>query len=131
MSKADIFASVRINYPAFSMNTLQKHLSTLVKSRVLEAKRDPKNPTARAVDLLYMKCRKKPIDLAQQKRDNESMATRALLADIKIYLKKTGIKPTAFGRTTLGDPNFVRDLEAGRSLTTRTIEKVRKIMEKK
>ena len=37
-----------------------------------------------------------------------------LLAEIEGFLEATGMAPSAFGRKTLSDPNFVRDLRAGR-----------------
>ena len=37
-----------------------------------------------------------------------------LLRRIENYMKRTGIRPTRFGREVVGDPRFVFDLRRGR-----------------
>lgn len=50
-------------------------------------------------------------------------------AEVAAFLKKTGMKPTTFGRVAMGDPRFVHTLEEGRAPNTRTIERARAFME--
>lgn len=53
-----------------------------------------------------------------------------LIAEIDAFLERTGMSPTAFGRTILGDPSFVPDLKhAGRCPSIRTTQKVRQFMQ--
>ena len=46
-----------------------------------------------------------------------------LLAEIEIYLRRSGVPPTRFGREAVRDPRLVHDLrrgrEPGRSLSSR------------
>ena len=44
-----------------------------------------------------------------------------LLSTIERYLRRTGMKPTRFGREAIGDPRFVPDLRRGREPRPRTI----------
>jgi hypothetical protein len=54
----------------------------------------------------------------------------SLLADIKRYLRNTGVAPTTFGRLTVGDSRFVIDLEAGRQPRPEREKQLREWMEK-
>lgn len=48
-----------------------------------------------------------------------------LLEQVEIYLARTRVPPSTFGRMALGDPRFVDDLRAGRKLRRKTQERVR------
>lgn len=56
------------------------------------------------------------------------MTTESLLARIDAFLEAHGISPTAFGMSAVGDPNFVRDLRAGREPRRRVVSKVEDYM---
>ena len=43
---------------------------------------------------------------------------------LSAFLRRTGLRPTTFGRMALGDPNLVRQIDGGRSLTLRTADRV-------
>ncbi len=43
---------------------------------------------------------------------------------VSAFLDDTGLSPTRFGRQALGDPNLVRQIERGRSLTLRSADRV-------
>ena len=43
---------------------------------------------------------------------------------VSAFLDDTGLSPTRFGRQALGDPNLVRQIEGGRSLTLRSADRV-------
>ena len=43
---------------------------------------------------------------------------------VSAFLDDTGLSPTALGRKALGDPNLVRQIEGGRSLTLRSADRV-------
>ena len=43
---------------------------------------------------------------------------------ISAFLECTGMSPTRFGRMAVGDPHLVRRIEAGRSLTLRTADRI-------
>ena len=43
---------------------------------------------------------------------------------VSAFLDDTGLSPTALGRKALGDPNLVRQIEGGRSLTLRSPDRV-------
>ncbi len=47
-----------------------------------------------------------------------------LLRQIENYLKVTGMKPTRFGRESLGDPGFVFQLRDGREPRLGTTKRV-------
>jgi hypothetical protein len=49
----------------------------------------------------------------------------ALLAEIDLFLERTGTAPTAFGKAALSDPNFVWHLRAGREPRFNTAQRVR------
>lgn len=51
-------------------------------------------------------------------------------AEIAAFLKRTGMRPTTFGREAMDDPSFVATLESGRAPNLRTIERARTFMEK-
>ena len=44
-------------------------------------------------------------------------------ARLSEFLRRTGVSPTTFGVRALGDPNFVREVRAGRSPTLRTADR--------
>ncbi len=50
--------------------------------------------------------------------------------EIAAFLVANDLKPAAFGRAALGDPNFVLELEHGRAPNLRTIERVRDYMKR-
>jgi len=50
--------------------------------------------------------------------------TEQFLAAIEGYLRRTGTKPTEFGRQALGDPSLVLNLRRGRSPRLKTVERV-------
>lgn len=49
-------------------------------------------------------------------------------AEVEDFLTDTGMNPTAFGKTVLGDPGFVFQLREGRSPHVATIDKVHEFM---
>jgi hypothetical protein len=52
----------------------------------------------------------------------------SLIARIDAFLEACGQSASAFGREAVGDPNFVRDLRAGREPKRRLVEKVTSYM---
>jgi len=54
--------------------------------------------------------------------------TKILLKEIGIYLRKTGMKRTAFGQAVAKDGNFLSRLEQGRTPNLHTVDKVRRYM---
>lgn len=53
-----------------------------------------------------------------------------MLHEIETYLRKTDMAETRFGRETVNDPAFVRDLRTGRVARERTLRRVREFMER-
>ena len=51
-----------------------------------------------------------------------------LLKDVETYLRRTGMRPTRFGREAAGDPRLVFDLREGRCLGTRLEGRLRTYM---
>ena len=43
---------------------------------------------------------------------------------VRLFLGRTGVSPTTFGMKALGDPNLMRQLDGGRSLSLRTADRV-------
>ena len=43
---------------------------------------------------------------------------------VREFLARTRISPTRFGRMAMGDPNLLRQIEGGRSLTLRTADRI-------
>ena len=43
---------------------------------------------------------------------------------VSTFLDRTGVSRTRFGRMALGDPNLMRQIDGGRSLTLRTADRV-------
>ena len=41
-----------------------------------------------------------------------------------MFLGRTGLSPTTFGMKALGDPNLMRQMNGGRSLSLRTADRV-------
>ncbi len=48
----------------------------------------------------------------------------SLLHKIELYLRRTGMPPTRFGRAVVNDPRFVLDLRKGREPGQRTTRRV-------
>lgn len=46
------------------------------------------------------------------------------VSEIEAFLKRSRMSASAFGRSAVGDPNFVGDLRAGRAPNLRLVEKV-------
>jgi hypothetical protein len=55
--------------------------------------------------------------------------TENLLIEIRLFLLEKGMVPSAFGSRSIGDPNLVSDLNAGRELRHGTLMKVRAFMD--
>lgn len=51
-----------------------------------------------------------------------------LLADVEAFLALSGMTPTVFGRSALGDPGLVPDIRGGRELLPRTEKRLRDFM---
>lgn len=47
-----------------------------------------------------------------------------LRARIDAHMAQNGLKPTRFGELATGDPNLIRNLDAGRELRSRTLARV-------
>lgn len=47
-----------------------------------------------------------------------------LLARIEAFLTRHSMKPTAFGRSALGDGSLIANLKAGRSMTLKSAQRV-------
>ena len=45
-------------------------------------------------------------------------------SQVRAFLRRTGLRPTTFGRKALGDPNLMRQIDRGRSLSLRTADRV-------
>lgn len=56
------------------------------------------------------------------------LTTARLRDEIRAYLEKTGMGPTYFGVRAAGNSRLVERLEAGKTVTLQTAEKVRKFM---
>jgi hypothetical protein len=50
--------------------------------------------------------------------------SKHFIAQVEAFLKRTGFKPTEFGRQAVGDSGFVLNLRRGRSPTLATADKV-------
>ena len=48
---------------------------------------------------------------------------------VRVFLGRTGVSPTTFGMKALGDPNLMRQIDGGRSLSLRTADRVMAFME--
>jgi hypothetical protein len=51
-----------------------------------------------------------------------------LLEQVEIYLARTRVPPSTFGRMVVGDPRLVQDLRAGRKPRRRIQERVREYL---
>ena len=51
------------------------------------------------------------------------------IARITAFLGRSGLSATAFGKKALGDPNLMRQIERGRSLTLRSADRVQAFMD--
>ncbi len=54
--------------------------------------------------------------------------TAALLADVELFLERTGMPPSVFGSKAVSDPNFVRHLRTGREPRFGTGQRVREFI---
>ncbi len=52
-----------------------------------------------------------------------------MLSKIEAYLRRTGTRPTRFGRDAVKDPRFVLDLRRGREPGARTCARVQAYLE--
>ncbi len=57
------------------------------------------------------------------------LTTETFIDSVNAYLRATGMSPKAFGTAVVKDPNFVRELRAGRSVGLKLIEKVQQFMQ--
>lgn len=55
----------------------------------------------------------------------DAINSAPLLASIERRLASTGMAPSRFGRSAVGDPCLVRDLRSGRRITRRREAKIR------
>ena len=53
---------------------------------------------------------------------------KQLLKDVEAFLMESGMAPTTFGLSSVGDGHFVRDLKAGKDVRASTIDVVRMFM---
>jgi hypothetical protein len=53
----------------------------------------------------------------------QSYAAR-FCGQVEEFLAATGMRPTTFGRSALGDPNFIFDLRKGRSPSAQVMDRV-------
>jgi len=51
-----------------------------------------------------------------------------LIETVEEFLKTAGMSPTAFGKSAIGDPNFVLDLRRGREPRSRLVQRARDFM---
>jgi hypothetical protein len=51
-----------------------------------------------------------------------------LIRTIEVFLRRTGMAPTRFGRESVRDPRFVFDLRNGREPTGRTVRRIEHFM---
>ena len=54
---------------------------------------------------------------------------RGFILRVTAFLGRSGLSPSAFGMKALGDPNLVREIERGRSLTLRSADRVLDFMD--
>lgn len=59
------------------------------------------------------------------------MTPESFLAEIESFLHRSGMSPTAFGKETVRDPNFVHDLRAGRVPSLRLAATVQEFIREK
>lgn len=52
-----------------------------------------------------------------------------ILTAVEAFLAETGMSPTRFGKSAMGDPRFVPGLRAGRRLWPETEAKVRQFLQ--
>lgn len=58
-------------------------------------------------------------------------ASLFLASRIELYLKRTGMRPTRFGRDVMRDPRFVFDLRRGRQPGTATVTRVTRWLDRR
>jgi len=46
------------------------------------------------------------------------------ISRVSAFLGRSGLSPTAFGKTALGDPNLMRQIGGGRSPSLRTADRI-------
>jgi hypothetical protein len=59
---------------------------------------------------------------------DQPSSAHAFLAEIEAFLQRARMSPSGFGRAAFGDPNFVRDLRAGRAPSLRLVDRARAFM---
>lgn len=55
----------------------------------------------------------------------------SLLPKVERYLKRTGTKPSNFGREAMGDPGFVFQLRRGREPFPQTVDRVERYLKER
>lgn len=50
--------------------------------------------------------------------------SEAFKSEVEGFLARTEMSPTAFGRLSVGDPNFIRNIRDGRMPSLRLVERV-------
>ena len=58
----------------------------------------------------------------------DQSSANAFLVEIEAFLQRARMSPSGFGRAALGDPNFVRDVRAGRAPSLRLVDRARAFM---
>jgi hypothetical protein len=54
-----------------------------------------------------------------------------LFSRIQLYLRRSGVSASRFGRDVLGDPNFVGDLRSGREPRLATVRQILAYLDEK
>lgn len=54
--------------------------------------------------------------------------TDPFLAELDVFLASANISDSRLGRDVMGDPNFMRQVRAGRSIRPATVERLRTYM---
>jgi predicted transcriptional regulator len=49
---------------------------------------------------------------------------QAFRNEVESFLRRANVRPTQFGKDSVNDPNFVRNLRAGRSPSLSTVDRV-------
>lgn len=57
------------------------------------------------------------------------LTVESFVAEIDAFLERSGMSASAFGKASIGDPNLVSDLRAGRSPSLRLIGRVKDYIE--
>jgi len=51
--------------------------------------------------------------------------TETLLSEVSDFIERAKLSPSTFGKKAVGDPNFVRNLRAGREPRFGTVQRIR------